>query len=809
MTKALVVLNSSTKSFDKKYCYNVPQEFLSCIIPGVRAVVPFGNSNRLVQGIVVKVGDFEVNHPLKNIKSLLDVKPILSEELMSLLEWMTKRYICTYSDVLKCMLPFGAEIKLATFVQLAPNYSDVKLNASQQKIVNNLSFNSQIDIKKLKHLVNLKNFTKNLKALEDLGIITLTQRIAPCMKEKRVKVAYIIKTVPEITKDIENNILKKIQHIKVLELLMEVNYAPITDIIRFTSASTSVLNTLKNNKYIAFKYIETTRTPLEPAPIKISYPLPPTLHQQNTISTVKKTMDSSIFSEFLLHGITGSGKTEVYLQLIQYCLDCSKQAILLVPEISLTPQMVEHFHSRFGNNIAVLHSRLSLGERYDQWRLIKNQSVHVVVGARSAIFAPLERLGIIIIDEEHELTYKSEVTPKYHALEVARERCTYSKCPLLYGSATPCEERYYLAKTNKIKLLDMPYRTNQSQLPNMQIIDMREELSAGNKTMFSRQLLTEIEENLARNEQSIIFMNKRGFSSFVLCRSCGYVVKCRSCDTTMTYHLNGDRLICHYCGYTVKNPSKCPSCSSKYIKTFGAGTQKIEQELSKLFPSCSIIRMDLDTTSKKHSFKELLTKFRDGNADILVGTQMIAKGHHFPQVTLVGMISADISLNICDYRASERTFQLITQVAGRAGRTKLKGRVIVQTYNPDNYSIISACNHDFKMFYEKDINIRKKLFLPPFCHIGTVLVSSNDDKAALQVSNDIASFIIQKYVNTNMLGPCRPPITRIKDKYRWRIIIKHSDLDILIDMLTDLSNAYYKQTNSADITIDINPNTLM
>ena len=416
-------------------------------------------------------------------------------------------------------------------------------------------------------------------------------------------------------------------------------------------------------------------------------PLPLTMEQEEAIKPVLKTIDQDQHETFLLYGVTGSGKTEIYLQSIQEVLKKGKEAIVLVPEIALTPQMVDRFKGRFGNDVAVLHSALSTGEKYDEWRKVQRKEAKVVVGARSAIFAPFENLGIIIIDEEHETSYKQEELPRYHARDVAIHRARHHNCPVILGSATPSLESFARAKKDVYHLLTLSKRMNDRELPAVSIVDMREEMRSGNRTMFSRELFEKIEDRLAKKEQIILFLNRRGHSSFMMCRDCGYVMQCPHCDISLTYHRVSNEMKCHYCGHDTGVPEICPECSSNHIRYFGTGTQKVEEELLKLLPEARIVRMDVDTTGRKGAHEKLLDHFQSGKADILLGTQMIAKGLDFPNITLVGVLSADTMLHLPDFRSGEKTFQLLTQVSGRAGRHELSGEVVIQTYTPEHYSI--------------------------------------------------------------------------------------------------------------------------
>lgn len=485
---------------------------------------------------------------------------------------------------------------------------------------------------------------------------------------------------------------------------------------------------------------------------------------------------------------------------------------MLVPEISLTPQMVERFSARFGDCISVLHSKLSIGERYDQWKKIEEGNARIVIGARSAIFAPVKNLGIIIIDEEHDSSYKSDMTPRYNAKDLAEYMAKQNKIPVVLGSATPEISTFYKAQNGKIELLKLSKRANKSNLPKVQIVDLRNELILGNKTMLSTVLESKLENNLKNKRQTILFLNRRGYSTFVMCRDCGFTAKCRNCNITLTYHKDENKLKCHYCGYETKNIVQCPICKGKNVKYFGGGTQKLENEVKEKFPQASTIRMDIDTVSKKNSHEKILAKFKDENIDILIGTQMVVKGHHFPNVTLVGVIAADGSLNIEDYRANERTFQILTQVAGRAGRGNLEGEVIIQTYNPDNYSIELSKTQNFDLFYKTEIELRKKLIYPPFCDIILFNISAKNEEHVKKVSNKLYSVLIKDNSNEYIIyKPVPSPINKIKNKYRWRIIIKCKKFN---SKMIDSINYALNETNKLKITdtriiVDVNPNNMM
>ena len=476
--------------------------------------------------------------------------------------------------------------------------------------------------------------------------------------------------------------------------------------------------------------------------------------------------------------------------------------------------MVDRFIARFGQEkIAILHSKLSVGERYDQWQRIKRNEARIVIGARSAIFAPVENLGLIIIDEEHDDSYKSEMTPRYNAKEVARKIAINKQIPLVLGSATPDINTFYKAKQGQIELLTLTKRANNSNLPEVQVIDLREELANGNKTMLSRELYDKIQQNLKNKHQTILFLNRRGFSTFIMCRDCGHTIKCKNCNITLTYHMKENKLKCHYCGYEQENVTICPECGSSKIKYFGTGTQKLEVQIQKFFPNATTIRMDVDTVSKKNSHEEILSRFKSENIDILIGTQMVVKGHHFPNVTLVGVIAADGSLNIDDYRASERTFQILTQVAGRAGRENLQGNVIIQTYNPDHFSIECAKEQNYDKFYLIEENLRKQLKYPPFCDIIVVGISGEKEEEVKKQAEFLYKQLyakIKKYnINLALYSPRPAPIDKIKNKYRWRIILKGDFDEPINNMMGEALKEVYAKGNKARIVVDVNPSSMM
>lgn len=655
------------------------------------------------------------------------------------------------------------------------------------------------------------NVSECIKLMQTPG--TKAKDVNKRIQDKKINVVYLKKTIQEIDFDIETKVLKSEKQIKILNFVKKNEGCTIPEIEMFTDCSRAIANTLIKNGYLEVSEKKIERNPLQNKQIENTSKLKLTEEQQYAYEQVAYIIDNNEYNQFLLYGVTGSGKTEVYLQLIDKAVKQDKTAIVLVPEISLTPQMLDRFISRFGKEtIAVLHSKLSIGERHDEWEKIKEGKAKIVIGARSAIFAPVQNLGIIIIDEEHDSSYKSESSPKYNAKEIAKKIAKEENIPLLLGSATPDLSTYYKAQQGKITILELTKRANNSSLPKVEIIDLKQELANGNRSMLSFELYQSIEENLKNKLQTILFLNRRGYSTFIMCRNCGYTVKCKNCNISMTYHSYENKLKCHYCGYEEKLVKTCPECGSDKIRYFGTGTQKLEQEIHKQFPQAKTIRMDVDTVTKKNSHEEILNKFKNEDVDILIGTQMVVKGHHFPKVTLVGVIAADSSLNIDDYRATERTFQILTQVAGRAGRENLPGKVIIQSYNPENFSIQNAQKQDYEEFYQTEIALRKQLKYPPFCDIIIIGFNSSSEEEIKKVAN-IAYEEVEKNLNKDefkVFKPMPSPIDKIQNKYRWRIIIKGNMNEEANNVLNNLlKNIYDKDFKNTKISIDVNPNNMV
>ena len=708
----------------------------------------------------------------------------------------------------RVFVPFGKKKSLdegiVVNISETSEFKDLKEIASIQK--DSLDANS-IELSKWMAKRYFCNISDCLKLMLRPG--TTGKNVANRIKDREINVINLAKSEEEIIEALEE--LKSEKQIKILKFILNNPDKTRQEIAEFTNTSVAIINTLVKNGYLKVDINTVRRTPLINTNVEKTTDLKLTDEQQKALDAV----DVDFGGEFLLYGITGSGKTEIYLQLIRQVLDRNKSSIVLVPEISLTPQTINRFVARFGaDKIAVLHSKLSSGERYDEWNKIKHGDAKIIIGARSAIFAPAKDLGLVIIDEEHDESYMSEMTPRYDARDVARFICSRNNIPLILGSATPDLKSYYRTEKEEATLLTLNKRANNSNLPEVKIVDLKEELKNGNNKMLSYALKKEIEHNLVDKKQTILFLNRRGFSTFLMCKDCGYTFKCNRCNITLTYHKFENRLKCHYCGHEEKVATTCPECESDNIRFFGGGTQKLEEEVLELFPEASTIRMDVDTVSKKNSHEEILDKFRNENIDILIGTQMVVKGHHFPNVTLVGVINADTSLNIGDFRAAERTFQTITQVAGRAGRDKDKGRVIIQTYNPDNYAIEFSKKQDYKSFYDTELPIRKALKYPPFCDIIVIDMSAKNMMELKIVAKKLHSYLKQRVVNEKfgllLYSPVPSPIDKIKDRYRYRMIIKCIYDDKVNELLTDMMEEYNSFNNKTSrVVIQVNPYNML
>jgi primosomal protein N' (replication factor Y) (superfamily II helicase) len=803
MKIASVIVDVPAKQTDKTFDYLIPDHWTDAIQPGMRVVVPFGPRN--IQGFVTEIKTQSEFKKLREIIEPMDLVPALNPELLNLGNWLTENTLCFKIFAFQAMLPAALKAKYEKKVKLAPKFTVKDLPLELQEVFKNDS-------------------TIEWEAALESGIVPALQReaskghlevlyvVKEKLKKKQLKFIRPLLPAAELEAEMANLPIRSEKQKEVLNFFIQ-HEGPVEQrqLLKDLSISAATIKALVVKKFLTEEEREVYRDPYEHRTFARTNPLVLTSDQQTAIEPILDSIENQQHEVFLLYGVTGSGKTEIYLQSIQDVIEKGREAIVLVPEIALTPQMVNRFKGRFGDLVAVMHSGLSAGEKYDEWRKIQRKEVMVVVGARSAIFAPFENLGIIIIDEEHETSYKQEEMPRYHARDVAIERAKQNNCPVVLGSATPSLESFARAQKKVYHLLPLPSRMNNQALPSVEIIDMREELRKGNRSMFSSKLYEMLKERIERKEQSVLFLNKRGHSSFVMCRDCGYVMNCPNCDISLTYHRVNEHMKCHYCGYESYVPKNCPECSSEYIRYFGTGTQKVEEELGKIIPEARVIRMDVDTTGRKGSHERLLTDFQNGKADILLGTQMIAKGLDFPNITLVGVLSADTMLHLPDFRSSEKTFQLLTQVSGRAGRHELPGEVIIQTYTPEHYSVELAGTQNYDLFYQHEMVVRKTHHYPPFYYLSLITVSHEQLITVVKETENISSYV-RSHVSSEavVLGPSASPIPRINNRYRYQCLIKYKREPDLTKMLKRILDQYQKDTKMGlQVSIDLNPYILM
>jgi primosomal protein N' (replication factor Y) (superfamily II helicase) len=804
MKIASVIVDVPSRQTDRPFDYIIPEQWEDILKPGMRVTVPFGP--RRLQGFVVGIKSHSEVERLKPIEAVLDVTPVLNEELLELGKYLTETTLCFAISAYQAMLPAAMKAKYEKEIHLIREEYRPLLPQEIQALFAGRSAIAWKEVEQAKLWRTVQ------KAIQQ-GYLEVVYQIKEKAGKKVVKHIQLALPPQQIRQAIEAMPARAVKQKQVLTFLLSKNEAvPMPELIEQTSASYASVKSLVEKGLVVEKEIEVYRDPYEHRTFAKTKPLPLTVEQEKALSAIVKRVRANEHRVFLLYGVTGSGKTEVYMQAMEEVLRQGKEAIVLVPEISLTPQMVERFKGRFGSQVAVLHSGLSVGEKYDEWRKIHRKEVRLVVGARSAIFAPFENLGMIIIDEEHEASYKQEENPRYHARDVAIYRARLHGCPVVLGSATPSLETFARAKKGVYELLTLPKRISDNGMPDVHIVDMREELRSGNRSMFSRMLFEKLKERLHKGEQSVLFLNRRGYSTFVMCRDCGHVIRCPHCDISLTYHRAGQRLKCHYCGHEEPIMYRCPSCGSEHIRFFGTGTQKVEEELTKLLPEARVIRMDVDTTSRKGAHEQLLSKFGEGKADILLGTQMIAKGLDFPNVTLVGVLAADTMLHLPDFRASEKTFQLLTQVSGRAGRHELPGEVVIQSYTPEHYSIALAAKHDYDAFYQREMMLRKMYGYPPFYYLTLITVSHQEITKAAAVTEKIAAYLrAQLSKEAIILGPVASPIARLHDRYRYQCMIKYKREANMTSALKTIIERYQHDAAQGDlsITIDTNPYMMM
>jgi primosomal protein N' (replication factor Y) len=831
MTVARVIVDVPSRDTDRTFDYSIPDRLKGWVEIGSRVAVPFGP--RKLQGIVTGLADdaeVEISK-LKPLEDLLDAMPPLSKELVELGQWISKRWLCPLTIALQAMLPAALKGRSEKYVYPADGaqWSDEE-TAQNGGLLHALKKGTPIKLNGL--LQQYPEQSDLLKQWLRQGRLEERQRVEDRLSVKTVQTVFPVDPVT-LLQAVEQIQARAHKQREVLRYLAERN-EPIA-VLKLTEAlatTSSTIRSLADRGWIEIRSVTEDRDPYANREFPTSAPMELTPSQANVLTPIQSALDQGANEVFLLHGVTGSGKTEVYLQAIQRCLEHGREAIVLVPEIALTPQMVERFKSRFGARVAVLHSRLSQGERYDEWRKIREGRAQVAVGARSAIFAPFASIGLIVIDEEHETSYKQEESPKYHTRDVAVERARLHGAVVVLGSATPALETYEAAVhgghetgLGDTRYLALPERVANRPMPGVSIVDMREELKLGNRSMFSKPLADAIRDRLEKREQMVLLLNRRGYATFVMCRSCGYTAACPHCEISLTHHKGSQNLRCHYCGYSEAAPTTCPSCESPHIRFFGTGTQKVEEALAETFPGIRVIRMDVDTTTEKGSHEKWLTEFRERRADVLLGTQMVAKGLDFPFVTLVGVLAADAALRLPDFRASERTFQLLTQVAGRAGRHELPGEVIIQTYDPEHESITSVQGHDYNGFVERALVLRRHLGYPPYGRLISVTFSHESVPMLLSIGERFASGMRGRAATLGVhndfdkggrtalevLGPVSSPIARLKDRYRFQCMVKYrGDVDasfLVSQALEEMGDAVKR--GGVQVSVDVDPQMML
>lgn len=766
---ACVAVENTTYSFDKIFDYAVDESLISDVAIGKRVMVPFGSGNRKRQALVTELKNGDTSK-LKSIISVLDKEPVLTEEMVKLAVFMKDRYFCTYYDAIKTMLPAGINYNISTMYTAVKDKDTEGLGIDEQQIYN--------------YLLTQKKPVKSDTLSQTLGI-------KADVFDELVKKGFLRKS-DEAFRKVGDAVLKMVavnddadlsevklseKQNRVLETLQTAGTASVKEICYYTGVTSSVVDTLVK-KNLAYYYEDeifrndTNNSIIENKEIIL------TEQQDLAYQNLLKDYNSDAPKVSLLFGITGSGKTSVFLKLIEKVVEDDRGVIVMVPEISLTPQFINIFKSKFGDDVAVFHSGLSLGERLDEYKRVLRGIAKIAIGTRSASFAPFKNLGLIIMDEEQEHTYKSESSPRYQARDIAKFRAAEHNALLLLSSATPDIESYYNAQTGRYSFNKLSKRYGKAILPDVRIVDMNEEVAEGNNTLFSKELLTRLEENISKGEQSILLLNRRGHNTFAVCSNCRETVTCPHCSISLTYHSANNKLMCHYCGYSMNFVSECPSCHSKSLRFGGAGTQKIEQQLIDLLPEARVLRLDADSTMRKSSHERYLNAFSNGDYDILIGTQMVAKGLDFPKVTLVGVLNPDSMLYADDYRSYERTFSLLTQVVGRSGRGDKKGIALIQTFTPENNVISMAAAQDYERFYNNEIKIRQAMLYPPFADICMVGFVSDNHISVLKSSNDFMKRLVEKAkasysdIPLRVLGPSPASIAKVSNKYRFKLIVK-------------------------------------
>lgn len=781
---AQVIVDANHAEVDRVFDYRVPAQWEEEVCVGLRVMVPFGQRNTKREGYVIALTE-TTEVPEGKIKGIVEIldegRPILTPSILELAKWMKKEYFCTLNQCLQAVMPAGIRTKSVWYAELTGQTSE--LSEKEQQMIDVLEEQGgAVPLRELEQIFG--NRTEYiLRCLQEKKVVRLHQKTtrSTYKKEKR----YVSLTENEelliAAKEKAEKDKRLAGQLRVLSAISQGESLSVEELKEKAAVTDSPIHTLLQKGVLVEQRRQEKRDVFQLEDYTPTQPFYPTSEQAQALTLLREEEQKAQKRPVLLHGVTGSGKTEIYMQLIEHVIMAGKQAIVLVPEISLTPQIMERFISRFGKRVSVTHSRLSLGERLDQWRKARDGEISIIIGPRSALFMPFSNLGVIVMDECHESSYISDVTPKYHTREVARKLSELTGALLVMGSATPDIDSYHRAVTGEFLLLQLKERTKGSTLPEVFVTDMRKELENGNRSAFGLPLQQAIRENLEKGQQTMLFLNRRGYSTFVSCRKCGEALTCPSCNVSYTYHASDKALVCHYCGKEVPVPKTCPSCGSHYIRYFGTGTQKIEEETRRLFPEASILRMDADTTTGKNGHARILELFGKGKADILIGTQMIAKGHDFPNVTLVGILAADLSLNLGTYQAAETCFQLITQAAGRAGRGELAGRVFIQTYQPENHAIRMAAAQDYEGFYQEEILLRQAMEYPPFSHIFSVLITGEMEQEVILAAQRLGAYMnhYAERAGCTVVGPAPAPLPKFRGEFRWQIFAKGTDAERL------------------------------
>lgn len=803
---AQVAIEKTTYSFDRLFDYAVPEFLSSDIQVGKRVLVPFGNGNKKRQGMVMGLSN-ENKDGLKAVLSVLDTEEVLTEEMVELVSFMKERYFCTYYDAIKTILPAGINYNVVTLYSAVRDLDSLELSSDEKQIYEYLLTKKQPV--KTESLKEIFGFADN-KIFDKL----VTKGYLRKSDEAFRKIGDAVMKMVALTEDGNNPTVKlSPKQNAVLELLQTVQTASVKEICYYTGVTQSVVDALVK-KNLALYYEDEVFRKENTSYVKNNSEIVLSDEQRDAFNNLLKNYKDNKAMVSLLYGVTGSGKTSVFLKLIENVIKDNKGVIVMVPEISLTPQFIDIFKGKFGDDVAVFHSALSLGERLDEYKRVKRGMAKIAIGTRSAVFAPFESLGLIIMDEEQEHTYKSESTPRYHAREVAKFRVNKHNALLLLSSATPDIETYYYAENGRYSLNILKHRYGNSILPQVLIADMNEEFAVGNTSAFSRDLLDCIEENLQTGKQSILLLNRRGHNTFAVCSSCREPVTCPNCSISLTYHSANNKLMCHYCGHSVNFTHKCPVCNQDTLRFGGFGTQRVEQELADIFPQARILRLDADATMRKSSHQQKLSAFANGEYDILIGTQMVAKGLNFPNVTLVGVLNPDSMLYADDYRSFERTFSLLTQVVGRSGRGDYKGKAIIQTNTPENVVISMAAAQNYDEFYNNEIQIRKAMLYPPFADICMVGFVSNNkfmvNKAANAFLNIFVDNIksLQTKLPLRILGPSPSSVAKISNKYRYKILIKCRNNKDFRNVLTETIKHFNSLKEYKDATVFVDMNAL-